>query len=221
MIDLGKRLVTELNLADDLLAQWMAHFIAERIDAAERATPEARVAAQEACAQAIYGLWEHRNSLPRHTQPFRELEPILRTLASLDVDSGNRFRYIHSRPDIETPEDAELAGNRFLDTAVNLDYSARVLIQYLLGIASLEVSENVAPWLDAAVEAGADATLEVRIADFLSGSANLPDPDELARKALQEKVEKLEVFSQLASSVAVELRSQLAAPDANYENESD
>ena len=34
VIDLGKKLVAELKLGDDMMAQWMAHFIAERMDAA-------------------------------------------------------------------------------------------------------------------------------------------------------------------------------------------
>ncbi|TXC81138.1 hypothetical protein FRZ40_32140 [Paraburkholderia azotifigens] len=219
MIELGKRLVIELNLADDLLAQWMAHYIAERIDAAERAAPEARSVAQDACAQAIYELWNHRNNLPDHTKPFRELAPLLRTLTSLEVDSGNRFRFIHSRPDVQTPDNSDLAGNRFLEAAVNLDYSARVLIQYLLGVASREASEKVAPWLDAAINAGANATLEIRLADFLSGNEEAPDADELARQALQEKIEKLELFSQLATSVAAELKSRKIAGPTGDEGE--
>lgn len=37
VIDLGKRLVTQLKLGDDDLAQWMAHALAERIKDAENA----------------------------------------------------------------------------------------------------------------------------------------------------------------------------------------
>lgn len=215
VIELGRRLVAELGLTDDPLAQWMAHYIAERIDATEHATPDARAAARDACAQAVFELWDHRNNLPRHSQPFRELEPVLRTLASLDVDGGNRFRFIDSRPDIKVPESSELERNRFLEAAVNLDYSARVLIQYLLGVASREATDNVAQWLDAAIAAGANATLEIRLADFLSSDEKAPDADELARQALQEKIEKLEYFSRLASSVAAELKNNLDAPPAD------
>ncbi|TFE37928.1 hypothetical protein E2553_39090 [Paraburkholderia dipogonis] len=209
MIELGRRLVAELGLTEDPLAQWMAHYIAERIDATEHATLDARSAAQDACAQAVYELWDHRNNLPRHSQPFRELEPVLRTLASLDVGGGNRFRFVDSRPDVNVPESSELESNRFLEAAVNLDYSARVLIQYLLGVASREASDKVAPWLDAAISAGANATLEIRLADFLSSDEKAPGAEELARQALQEKIEKLEYFSELASSVATELKTSI------------
>ncbi len=212
VIDLGKRLVTELNLGDDLLARWMAHVVAERMDAAERASPEVRALAQDTCRQTIFSLWEHRNSLPSHIRPFRELEPLLRTLASLDVDSGDRFRYFLRDPSNEELEGAEVAGKRLLDAAVNLDYSARALIQYLLSTAAKDAAEKAIPWLDAAIGAEADAVLESRIVEFVSGGAKAPGADEVARKALLDKIEKLETFAQLATAVAAELRSQLEPP---------
>lgn len=209
VIDLGKLLVTELNLGDDPLAQWMAHAIAERINTAERASPEARASAQDACMQAILSLWEHRNSLPSHIRPFRELDPLLRTLDSLDVDSGTRFRYFRRHPSVEELESAGLSRNRFLEAAVDVDYSARVLIQYLLSAAAKEATEKVIPWLDAAIDAEADAALELRIVEFVSGGARAPDAEEIARKALLDKIDKLEKFSQLATAAAADLRSQL------------
>lgn len=212
VIDLGKRLVTELNIGDDLLAQWIAHVIAERMDAAERASPAERVSAQDACRQAIFSLWEHRNSLPPHIRPFRELEPLLRTLTSLDVDNGARFRYLPRPPSDEEPKGAEVEENPLLDVAVSLDYSARALIQYLLSAATQTAAEKAMPWLDAAISAEADATLELRIVEFVSGGAKASGTKEVARKALLDKIEKLELFSQMATTMAAELRSQLDPP---------
>jgi hypothetical protein len=211
VIDLGKRLVAELKLGDDIMAQWMAHMIAERMDAAESATPEARAAAQDACAQVILELWAHRNSLPSYIRPFRELEPLLQTLASLDVDSGPRFRYIPQHPSDEELEGAELKGSQLLKIAVGLDYSARVLIQYLLSSAAESVGDKAIPWLDAAINAKADAGLEARVVKFVTSGAKLPGADEVAREALLDKIGKLEAFSELAATVAVELGRQLDA----------
>ena len=209
VIDLGKKLVAELKLGDDMMAQWMAHFIAERMDAAERASPEALASAQDICAQAIFRLWEHRNSLPSHMRPFRELEPLLQTLASLDVDSGPRFRYIPQYPSDQEFEAPEMQGSNLLKTAVNLDYSARVLIQYLLSAAADSAIDKAIPWLEAAIDAKADALLELRVVEFVSAGAKLPGADEVAREALVDKIEKLEAFSQLATAVAMEFRSKL------------
>ncbi len=217
VIELGKRLVTELKIGDDLMAQWMAHFIAERMDAAERASPEARASAQDACAHAIFRLWEHRNCLPSHIRPFRELEPLLQTLTSLDLDSGPRLRYWPVHPSDQELEGTEIQGSDLLKTAANLDYSARVLIQYLLCAAAQSASDKAIPWLKAAIDAKADAVLELRIVEFVSAGAKLPGADEVARKALLDKLEKLEAFSQLATAVAMDFRNQLkrAAEDEN------
>jgi hypothetical protein len=210
VINLGKQLVTELKLGDDMTAQWMAHLIAERMDAVESASPETRASAQDACAQVIFKLWEHRNALPSHMQPFRELEPLLQTLASLDVDGGPRFRYFPQHPSDEELEDAE--GSQFLKAAVSLDYSARVLIQYLLSTAAGSVCDKAIPWLHAAINAEADAVLEARVVEFVTAGAMLPGADEIAREALLDKIEKLEAFSLLATTVAAELRCRLDSP---------
>lgn len=212
VIALGKRLVTQLNLGDDMMAQWMAHLIAERMDAAEHASTEERASAQDACARVIFELWARRNSLPPHVRPFRELEPMLQTIASLDIDSGPRFRYFPQHPSDEELEAAEAQRSQLLKAAVNLDYSARVLIQYLLSSAAESVGAKVIPWLDAAVNAKADAVLEARVIEFVTAGAKLPGADEVAREALLDKIEKLEAFSQLATAVATELRSQLDPP---------
>lgn len=215
VINLGKRLVTALNLGDDMLAQWIAHVIAERINAAEHALPEERASAENACSQAIFSLWEHRNSLPSHMRPFRELDPLLQTLESLNVESGAGFRYFPRHPSNEELEGAVASGKRFLNAAVNLDYSARVLIQYLLSAASQEAAEKASPWFDAALDAEADAVLEQRVVEFVSVGGKASDTCEAARKALLDKIEKLELFSQLATAVAADLRSQLDPPAAD------
>lgn len=218
VIDLGRRLVADLNLGDDMMAQWMAHLIAERLDTAESAPPEERASAQDSCTQVIFELWANRNSLPSHIRPFRELEPLLQTLGSLDVDSGPRFRYFPQHPSEEELGGAEIQGSQFLKAAVNLDYSARVLIQYLLSSAAASVGDKVIPWLDAAINAEADAVLEARVVAFVKAGAKPPGADEVVQKSLLDKIEKLEAFSQLATDVAAELRSRLDHPTGSEDS---
>ncbi len=209
VVEFGKRIVAQLKLGDDLLSQWMAHFIAERMDAAERAGPEERISAQDACAQSIYQLWDHRNSLPAHIRPFMALEPLLKTLASLDVDSGRRFRFFP-----ETPAQEELVADvesskRALDVAVSLDGAARVLIQYFLAAAAEEAADKALPWLAAAIDADADTVLELRVVEFVSAGISVPGADEVGRMALEDKVKKLEIFIELASAVTSDLKGRL------------
>jgi hypothetical protein len=209
VIELGKRIVAELELGDDLLSQWMAHLIAERIHTAEEVPLETRASAQDACAQAIFQLWDHRNSLPEHVRPFRALEPLLETLASLDVASGRRFRFFRKAPSDEELEAAGESSKQALQIAVNLDEAARVLIQYFLAAAAEAAADEALPWLDAAIDAEADAVLELRVVEFVSAGISLPGADEVARKAMEDKVKKLEMFAALASAVASDLKARL------------
>lgn len=218
IIDLGERLVTALNIGDDPVSQWMTHVVAEQMDAVERVPPDERASAQDACRQTIFSLWEHRNSFPSNMRPFRELDPLFKTLDSLDVDSGAGFRYLPSQPSGEELEGEAASGKRFLNAAVNLDYSARVLIQYLLSAAAQEAAEKATPWLKAATDAEAGALLELRVVEFVTGGEKTANSNEVARKALLEKVEKLEVFAQLASALAAELRGRLDPPDTVADN---
>jgi hypothetical protein len=206
VIDLGKRLVAQLELGDDVLAQWMAHVIAERMDAAEKAEPSERAAAQTACAEIILQLWNRRNSLAERLRPFKGLEPLIRTLDSLDVSGGPRFRYLPQRPPgLETVPDK--TSKQLIDLAEGVDYSARALIRHLLAEAFEEASDEARPWIKAAVDANAETTVEMRIVGFLDDeAAELVEGEAKKREEMEEKIGKLEAFADLAADYAYELR---------------
>lgn len=217
VVDLGKRLIAQLKLGDDEASQWMAHALAERIKDAENAPPEARVAAQSSCAELVFQLWERRYSLPTQLRPLRNLEPLLRTLNSLDSSNGPRFRFMSEPPaDVKVDEGVE----KTLDLAVKLNDAARILVQYFLAQASEEASEDTQPWIHSAVDAGADVTLEVRIASFVDGGLDRSSEDaKVARESLKDKIRKLEIFASLATSHAADLRAKhdLLTDDAGDE----
>lgn len=206
VIDLGKRLVTHLKLGDDELAQWMAHALAERIKDAENAPPEKRVAAQSSCAELVFQLWERRYSLPTQLCPLKSLEPLLRTLNALDTTSGPRFRYMQERPaDAKVDEDVGKA----LDLATKLDDAARILVQYFLATAAAQASEETQPWIQSAMDAGADVSLEARVVRFVdSGLHRSSEAAKIAKEALNDKIQKLEVFVSLAAALAKDLRAK-------------
>lgn len=207
VIDLGKRLVTQLKLGDDELGQWMAHALAERIKDAENAPPEKRVAAQSSCAELVFQLWERRYSVPTQLRPLKSLEPLLWTLNSLDTTSGPRFRYMQERPaDMKVGETVE----KMLDLAVKLDDAVRILVQYFLSTAAEQAPEETQPWIQSAIDAGADVSFEVRAVSFVdSGLDRSSEVSEMAREALNDKIQKLEVFASLAVHHAQELRAKL------------
>ncbi|MEW6206007.1 MAG: AVAST type 3 anti-phage protein Avs3b [Pseudomonadota bacterium] len=221
VIDLGKRLVTQLKLGNDESAQWMAHALAERIKDAENAPPEKRVAAQSSCTELILQLWERRYSLPTQLRPLRSLEPLLRTLNSLDTRNGPRFRFMQERPaEVKLDETVE----KTLDLAVKLDEAARILVQYFLATAAEQASEETKPWIQSAVDAGADVTLEVRVVSFVQdGLDRFSEEAELALENLEGKIQKLEIFASLATSYASDLRAKhnLATYEKNKAEPSD
>lgn len=210
VVDLGKRLIAELNLADDLLTQWMAHMIAERIDATEKASNEDKVAAQDACQQAIFNLWERRNSIPLEARPLQELEPLIHTLDSLNVDSAVRYRHFQERPSDEEMDAVEGSAKNFLELARRLDYSARVLIHFLISSAAKDAAEQAIPWLEALAKAGADSRYVLPYVQFALNGPGAHEANERELKSLAEKIEHLESFSNIATGVATELRSRMA-----------
>ncbi|MES2898677.1 MAG: AVAST type 3 anti-phage protein Avs3b [Pseudomonadota bacterium] len=206
VIELGKRLITQMKLGDDELTHWMAHLLAERIHNVQTAPFEERIGAQNSCAELVFQLWAHRYSLPPRLRPLKKLEPLLRTLDSLDATHGPRFRFMHEPPaDVEVEEDVA----KLLGFAVELDDASRILVQYFLAEAAEKASEESKPWIQLAVDAEADATLEVRIISFVSdGLDRSSDEAELARAKLLDKIQKLETFASAAAAHAAELRAK-------------
>ena len=206
VIDLGKRLVAQLKLGDDETAQWMAHALAERIQDAESTPPEGRAAAQRSCAELVFQVWERRYSLPSQLRPFKKLEPLLRTLDSLDASNSPRFRFMQEPPaDLEVEEGVE----KTLNLAVKLDDAARILVQHFLATAAEEASDETQPWLKSAADAGADVTLEVRVVSFVDvGLDRSSGKAKVDREVLKNKIQKLEIFASLAALHAADLRAK-------------
>jgi hypothetical protein len=215
VLELGKRLVAKLGLADDLLGQWIAHDISARIDAIENNPEQATTAMRDECVKAILTLWEHRNTLPSHLRPLQEIEPITRTLAALDVERGDDYRYFRTTLREAVLDTVDEPMKHWLELAFSLDYSARVLIQYALQSAGTAAASQAQPWVEAALNAGVEAEPDRQTIDFLlerlsSDEAEREEKTEMARqKALRDKILRLESFAELAEAVAAELRAKL------------
>ena len=92
IINLGKKLVQELELADSVntLGRWMAHYVAELIIKAEQAqSVEEKKAAEQECYEVILKIWANRKDLPEHLQPLASLKPALSVLAALHQEEFN------------------------------------------------------------------------------------------------------------------------------------
>ena len=205
VIALGKRLVVCLEAGDNLLSGWMAHHLAELITTAETASPETHAMANAACAKAILEVWRHRNTLPEHLRPLRELEPLLATIATLSVDPSS-FRYHSVTQRYADLTEAEGATKHWLELATGLDYSARVLIGFALRAAAAGTNKTADDWVELARLAGGDQGAEIVLLGFL----NTQETEASRQQSnLKEQVRRLRSFTEMANAVADDIQSQL------------
>jgi len=196
------------------LASWMAHYVAERIGEAEDATGDAKVVAEEAAARAVLELWSYRNYLPAHLRPFDKLEPIQRVLASFDIEETD-YRYYPAVLREVAPADADEEVKNYLDIAIGLDYSARILIKTFLRTAAKSASDQAEPWIQLALETCAVGGIERDIVDFVRG-VNEEDAENQGRidAIRSDQISRLESFAELAALIAKELRAEFERGDS-------
>lgn len=213
VIELGKRIVADLKLGDDVVAQWMAHLVAEKISAAEHASDDTRETAAAACVEAILKLWANRYTLPPYMRPLRELDPLLLTLKSLSLDEVDGYRYFSRAPRDEELEGATEEEKKLFEFAIGIDHSARELIRYALGVAAMRSADSARLWLEEAVKGGLDVTVELSVSTLITESL-IKAKEEAQQKAMLKRIERLESFADVALALAGEMRKTLP-PDVD------
>jgi len=213
-VALGKKLVEELDLEPcvDTLGRWMAHYIADQIATAESATGEEKKAAQNACFSAILKLWAHRSELPSGTRPFREFEPIVRAIESLDPDNETPRYYRAARPSGDDEKEPE--AKAWLSAVDGLDYSAKVLIGYFLSEAARVAVDKTKVWVKLAEAAGVDDGPSGIVVRFVTGETRPksdPDPIDVIREQIENRISRLEGFADVVRTVVDLMKNQIKA----------
>lgn len=215
VLELGKRLLAQLELgrSTDILARWMAHRIAELIDAADKAPLDERELLSSKCASAILDLWRHRHELPDGSRPFGQLEPVLRALASLDPEATQpRFRV--EFPD-RVADGLEDEGARdFLRLALDVDSMARTVIRHLVLEAVGSANVPTAEWVSLAQAAGLGASEDVyaiRIIIERLGGISDPTGTEKRRQELIERRKRLVGWQQFVGGLVAFIDGELEA----------
>lgn len=212
-MDLGRALVEELGLDPgvDTLSRWMAHYIAELIQEAETAKAEDRPSKLVKCADAILDLWERRHQMPDGKRPFKDIEPILKALESLDPNDDTPRYFRSQRTGIEEDEEGTET-KKWLKIADGIDYSAKMLIGYCLLQAAQTALDKTKNWVELAEAAGLEGDIDLRVIRFVTAEKDLMNngkPDDRERKLLEDRIERLDGFREMADSLASELRRQL------------
>lgn len=210
---IGRALIKELSFepGDDTLCRWMAHYIVELIEGAETATAEDRSEKLAKCSKAILTLWKHRYELPNGKRPFEEFEPIFRAIESLDPDNDTPRYFRSVRNAIDKPEESSGA-RKWLELADGLDYSAKVLIRYCLEQASQDALDKSQEWVTLAEAAGLEEGIEFPVIRFITAENELAKEsgtDERARKLLEDRIDRLNAFKNMADALASDLHRKL------------
>ena len=182
----------------------MSHYIAELIERVEKATPEKKAAAQESCAKAILELWRHRSSLPKDVRPFAKLEPILRTLASLDDERTTRRYYAREREDAEASVDEEV--RTWLDFASDIDDAARLLIRTAIRSAAAGSAASMTPWVELAKNAELNDNIEYSVLQFVRKAYESGDEAQERQASLRFSLARIESFLKAGAAFAEEVR---------------
>ena len=221
VINLGKALVKELDLEPgvDTLSRWMAHYIAEQIITAENAAGDEKSKAEQKCFETILELWQRRSALPDGRRPFENFEPILRALERLDPENSQPFYYTQPRVHLSGKNDTSkpISKNvqKWIDNALGLDRAARVLIEFAFKQATTSAKDKkTRAWIENAIDLKDSDEISIVIRLI---SAYKDGQDEKAREDLQEeqrnhfksRIEKLDTFLELSSSLRAALTGEL------------
>jgi len=212
-LDLGRKLTKELGLDQsvDTLGRWMAHFIAGLIQDAEKSSATEQPAKMRTCCDAILNLWKHLHALRDGKRPFEELEPLLRTLESLDPEDNKPryFRSIRAAADAAEENDETKSWLKLID---GLDYSAKILIRYCLTQAAQNALDKSRVWVSLAEAAGVDESAEfplIRVIFEEDSMLKASDPVEKERKRIEDRIDRLEKFAKMAIEVVSQLRQEV------------
>ena len=144
-------------------------------------------------------------------RPFEDLEPTLRALESLDPTDDTPRYFLSPRMAVEeTEQNAET--RKWLDLADGLDYSAKILIRYCLTQAAQTALDRSKDWVVLAENAGLEEGIDLPVIRIITDESDLTkasEPDDRARKLLEDRINRLDEFKKMADALASDLRRQL------------
>ena len=207
---LGRKLVDELGLEPsvDTLGRWMAHYIAELMDAAANAPPEECAASRKRCFDAILELWSHQAELPDGRRPFQDLEPIMRAMESLDPENEEP-RYFRTVRNAIFEGDEDRRTQSLMEFVCDLDTTARILIAYTLVDAACSAIDKSRAWIALAEEAGANPGVFGLTVGFVSDDwESDPNTGRNKRDRLRGRIDRLERFVDMVGQVVEDLKKR-------------
>ena len=200
-----------LDQSVDTLGRWMAHYIAEKMEATGSATGADRDRKMSECRDAILKLWEHRSELPNGRRPFEEFGQIFRVLQSLALDDSTP-RYFRQVRSAVKQDDEDDAAKQWLNTASGIDDAARVLIRYCVATAAQEAVEKSRDWIVLAEAVAEEKDIDARVVRAIVEDAEIlhsENPGDAARAKIEDLLKGLEAFTVLSCGLSSHLKGLL------------
>lgn len=216
IINLGKLFVKELDLDPgvDTFSKWMAHYIAEKMTAAENATGKEKQIAEKECFDTILKLWEHRWTLSNDNKPFKDFEPILRLLEKINPDYDHDYyhRVILNRLNPELENNIPIDSN-WISVSQEIDRVARIWIEYCIHQAVTEIdADQAVQWIENTKHL--PESVDVSIISFLlktqekeNGKENILNAYEIER--IEKRISELEKFNELNKIILNSYKAEL------------
>lgn len=194
-IQLGKKLIDELELGHDMTSHWMASYISELIKKAENAVGQDKDKVENQCYESILGLWEKRYAMQNGSRPFENYETVIDAISALNPTSKDSFyfgRAFGHRDDYKIPLMSEV----WLLKAEDTDKAARAAINFCIEQAVLHAKdEKTISWLQTEFKLP-DTDIPRVVFKFLLENEDEEHEDEIEAVISLTK-EKLETFAKL------------------------
>ncbi|HVW57831.1 MAG TPA: hypothetical protein VHC00_19315 [Rhizobiaceae bacterium] len=211
VLELGKLLVKALDLDQtvDTLGRWMAHHVAELMQAVEEAEGREKADIEDRCRNAILELWEHISFFPRGHRPFADVEPLLAVIRSLDPD--NRAYFYHSEAQmLLSSSEMDEETRQWMELAQGIDYSARLLVSMSLRKAASDLVEDKREWFDLAESLDVDIPMTRLVRVVVDGEKQNEEQRKLegitrAIEALQNRRERLTAMVKMSSMLVASI----------------
>lgn len=191
----------------------MAHYLAEKMDVAERSAGDEKAHAEQECFETILRLWSHRREMPDGRRPFEVIENAVSVLDRLDP---NRPSYFYHRGIFEAAQDErqteESAEHAWLKLAEVFDRGARVMIEHCIRMAVAQSVRKDLKWIELAQSlCGAQAMEIVFIERILSDGERLTERKRSIQDHWSTKIDQLRAFVEMAKVLEEDFSAQRSA----------
>ncbi|RYD50762.1 MAG: hypothetical protein EOP52_13140 [Sphingobacteriales bacterium] len=210
VLALGEAIVQKLKIKsdDDLLSEWMAHFLAERLSHYKKASLDDKRLLEPEICDLVLKFWKHRSYFPRGQRPFEQFAPVLQALESLDptTSEGRYFRYqIFENEDKNIPDEIQ----QWVKFAMSVDSASQAIISFCIGVAVSGIDNPDKELLELAGLSKSELDLDTYIRLIEVGKLVEENPKDKRKQKLVDMRNKIKALASLSEGICESIDSLL------------